>query len=146
MHRKVAVAIAAALALVAASCGGSETATTTLSRAALVRRVELACRAAEEASTRLSNAKRPPEALQIMRAGQRLLVTRIEGLGGSGAAKDDFDMYKDGARTRLELIEKVVAASRAERTRVLREVEDDATAAGRKLETATRHLGLVGCG
>ncbi|HEU4721528.1 MAG TPA: hypothetical protein VFS59_09220 [Gemmatimonadaceae bacterium] len=145
MHRKVAVAIAAALALVAAGCGGSETDTTTLSRAALVRRVEAACTAAQAASTRQAEATRTPDPIAVLRAGQRVLLERIEGLAGSGEAEDAFDDFKEGVRARMDAIEEVAAASRADRQRVLREVEADAEEAGRKLDGAIRNLGLGTC-
>jgi type II secretory pathway pseudopilin PulG len=143
MHRKVAVAIVAALALVAASCGGTET--TTLGRAALVKRVETVCREAQDAAARESRATRTPDPIAALQAGQRLLKDKLEGLEGSGSVKADYDAYKEGVKTRYELIERVAAASRADRARVIRSVEADATAASRRMETAARRLGLEGC-
>jgi hypothetical protein len=145
MHRKVAVAIAAALVLVAAGCGGSETSTTTLSRAALVRRVELACREAQDASARLSRQTRP-DPIKVLGAGQKLLVARLEGLSASGSAGEAFDTYKEGVRARYELIEKVLAAPRADRARTLRSVERDATEAGGRIQAGATKLGFEGCG
>jgi len=144
MHRKVAVAIAAALALTVASCGGSET--TTLSRAALVKRVETACRAAQDASRRQARATRTPDPIRALAAGQRTLMEKIEKLEGSGAAKADFDSYKEGVKARFDAIEKVVAAPRADRARVIRSVQAEATDAGTKMQTAAQRLGLEGCG
>ncbi len=144
MHRKVVVAIVAALALVAASCGGSET--TTLGRAALVRRVEIACRAAQDATSRAGRETRTPDPIAVLRAGQEVLVDRLEELDASGAAKADFDAFKEGVRARLDAIDQVASASRADRQRALRSVEADAGAAARKLEGAARSLGIEGCG
>ena len=144
MHRKVAVAIVAALALVAASCGGTET--TTLGRAALVRRVETACRDAQAASTRQARATRRPDPIASIEAGQRLLVDRLEELEGSGAAKADFDAYKEGVRIRFDAVEQVVSASRADRERVLRSVQAKAEKATRRMSAAARRLGIEGCG
>lgn len=144
MHRKVAVAIAAALALTVASCGGSET--TTLSRAALVKRVETACRAAQDASMRQARATRTPDPIGALKAGQRVLMEKIDKLEGSGAARADFDSYKDGVKARFEAIEKVMAAPRADRARVIRSVQAQATDAGRKMEASARRLGIEGCG
>jgi len=144
MHRKVAVAIAAALALTVASCGGSET--TTLGRAALVKRVETACKAAQAAAVRETRATRTPDPMVALHVGQRVLVKQLEDLEGSGAAKADFDAYKEGIRARFDAIDKVASASRADRPRVLRSVQADATAANRKLEAAARRLGIEGCG
>lgn len=143
MHRKVAVAIGVALALVAVGCGGSET--RTLGRAELVRRVELACRDAQAAAIRESRATRTPDIIQSFRAGQELLIERLEELEGSGSARADFAALKAGARARMNAIETVAAASRADRQRALRSVEVAATAASRKFETAARDLGIEGC-
>jgi len=143
MHRKVAAAIIAALALAVASCGGSET--TNLERPELIRRVELACRDAGRASERQSRAdsSNPYEA---MRAGQKILVARLERLDGSGDTKDAFNAYKDGVRARLDALEKVASAPRSEQPRVLRSVQKDAVVAGRKIGAAVDRLGLKGCG
>ena len=139
MHRKVAVAIAAALALTVASCGGSET--TTLTRAALVRRVETACREAQAAAARASSS----DPITGLRAAQKRLVEKLDGLEGSGSAKADFDTYKEAARGRSDLIERIASASRAERQRVLRAVAREAEQLGRRLETAATRLGLTSC-
>jgi hypothetical protein len=145
MHRKVAVAIAAALALTVASCGGSGT--TTLNRAELVRRVEVACRDAQTAATRKARAGgRTPDPVAALQAGQKALVERLEDLNASGAAKADFADYKAGLNDRLDAINKVLAASRADRSKAIRSVEAEATAAGRKMEAAARRLGLHSCG
>jgi hypothetical protein len=145
MHRKVAAAIVAALALAVASCGGSEK--TTLDRAALVRRVELACREGQRASEREAKKSRATDGFNFdaLLVGQRTVVDKIEDLDTTGAAKRDFDTFKDGMRTRLDLIERVASADRADQPRVLRSVQADANKLVRKLETATRRLGLRGC-
>ena len=146
MHRKIAAAIVAVLALALASCGGSEK--TTLSRAALVRRVELACREGQRITERAVREARSADGfnLDAMRAGQEAILDKIEDLDTSGAARADFDGFKDGMRERLEAIEEVAAADRADQARVLRSVQTEATAAGRRIEVAVRSLGLVGCG
>jgi hypothetical protein len=141
MHRKVAAAIVAALALGVASCGGTET--TTLDRVQLVRRVELACKDAQEKwNERFRETRRSDRSL---RDGQQFLVDRLGELDASGAARDDFARFKDGVRARLEAIETVVDAPRADRGRVLRSVQREAVAAGRAIETAARRLGIDGC-
>jgi uncharacterized protein (DUF885 family) len=145
MHRKVAAAIVAALALAVASCGGSET--TTLDRAELLRRAELACRSAGQVTEQQTRAEgRSPNAYKALLAGQKALVERLEKLEGSGDLRDDFNSYKDGVRTRLDALEKVTSAPRAEQPRVLRSVQREAVAAGRQIGAAVDKLGLRGCG
>lgn len=147
MHRKVAAAVVAALALALAGCGGSET--TTLSRAELVRQVQLACRAAvrtteQQARAARNSASSNPYA--AMHAGQKVLAERLEKLESSDAAKDDFTAYKEGVRRRLDALDKILAAPRAEQPRVLRSVQKEAVAAGRQIGAAVERLGLRGCG
>jgi hypothetical protein len=145
MHRKVAAAIVAALALAVAGCGGSES--TTVDRAELVKRVSAACRAAENTAAKAAaRAQRSDNPFAAYRAGQELLLERVEDLDTSGSAKADFDAYKEGLRTRFAAFEKVAAASRAERERVIRSLQREAEAAAKKIETSARRLGFRGCG
>jgi len=144
MHRKVAAAIIAALALAVASCGGSET--TTLDRAELIRKVELACKAAGQTTERQTRAEGSANPYKALGSGQRLLAARLEKLDGSGDLKDAFNRYKEGVRTRLDALEKVASAPRQDRARVLRTVQKEAVAAGRQIGAAVEKLGLEGCG
>lgn len=144
MHRKVAAAIVAALALALAGCGGSEK--TTLDRAALVKRVEVACRDAQRAAEKAARAAgRSGNPFDGIRAGQKLLVERAEDLEASGSAKADYAAYKEGLKARLDAIEKVASADRADRQRVMRSVQREALAAGRRIELAARRLGIRNC-
>jgi len=144
MDRKVAVAIAAALALVVAGCGGSET--RTLDGAALVREMQLACRSAGDAAAKEARATRGQAGIASLQAGQKALVERLEHIEATGASKADYDAYKEGVRARLVAIEKVVSASRADRADVIRSVQAEAEAAGRRIEAAVRNLGVGTCG
>jgi hypothetical protein len=141
MHRKVAAAIIAALALGVASCGGSEK--TTLDRGELVRRVELACR--EARSTMRERFRATRDSATSFRDGQRQLTDRLEELEASGSAKHDFNTYKDGVRIRLQAIEKVASAPRAKRESVIRSVQGKAEAAMRRGEAAASRIGIDGC-
>jgi hypothetical protein len=143
MHRTVAAAIVAALALAVASCGGSEK--TTLSGAALVRRVELACRSAQRESERAAREAARSDPFAGIRAGQRFLVDELDGLDASGAAKADFNTFKEGVRERFDAIETVASADREDRNRALRSVQRSATAASERIESAARRLRLDGC-
>ncbi|MGN6189618.1 MAG: hypothetical protein ACTHOE_12025 [Conexibacter sp.] len=144
MHRKVAAAIVAVLVLAVAGCGGTET--TTLSKAALVRRVELACRAGQSKAEQFLRADgRSENPFAGLQAGQRIVIEKIEKLEGSGSAKADFDTFKEALRARLDAVNKVVAAPRADKVRVLRSVQREAIAAGTRIETSARRLGIRGC-
>jgi hypothetical protein len=141
MQRNIAAAILAAVVLAVTSCGGSEK--TTLDRAQLVRRVELACREAQDTWRQRFNVTRRSD--RSLRDAQRQLVARLEELEASDDAKDDFNAYRDGVKTRLEAIQKVVSAPTASRGRVLRSAQKEAEAAMRRGEAAARRLGIDGC-
>lgn len=146
MHRKIAAAIVAVLVLAVAGCGGSEK--TTLGRAALVRRVELACQEGQRVMERAARAARSSEGFNFdaMIAGQEAVLDKLDELDTSGAAKADFDALQEGMKGRLEALQEVASADRADRARAMRSVQADATAAGTRIETAVRSLGLQGCG
>jgi hypothetical protein len=141
MHRKVAAAIVAALTLAVASCGGSEK--TTLDRAQLVRRVELACNEAQDTWRERFRVTRRSD--RSLRDGQRLLVERLEELEASGDAKDDFNTYKEGVRIRFDALQKILATPVAERPRVTRSLQKEAEAAMQRGTAAARRLGIEGC-
>jgi hypothetical protein len=146
MHRKVAAAVAAALALGIVGCGGSEE---TLSRAELVKRVELACREGQRAGQRQTraagNAGDRAAFVNAIVASQKVVVERIDDLSGSGAAKADFDSFKEAVRARLEGIEQIAAADPADQQRVVREHQTEIEGATRRAVEAARRLGIVGC-
>jgi hypothetical protein len=144
MHRKVAAALVAALALGLAGCGGTET--RTLERAALVRQAELACRAAQRAGQRYQEeARRSANPIEGVRISQELLVEKLEELEGTGAARADFATFKEGIKARFELIKDVAEAPRAERDRALRSVQPEAERLATRIEAATRDLGIESC-
>ena len=144
MHRKVAAALAAALALGLAGCGGTET--RTLERAALVRQVELACRESQrEVGRRQREAGRSADPVEAVRIGQEFLVEKLDELEGTGAARADFVRFKEAVKARFDAIEEVAAASRPERERVMRSLQPAIERTSRLLEAATRNLGIEGC-
>jgi hypothetical protein len=147
MHRKVAAALVAALALGIASCGGSET--TTLSRAELVRRVELACREGQREVEKRGRASRgrgdQSSFIDAILAGQQIVMDRIDNLDTSGAARADFETFKDGLQARLDAIERVAEVDRADQQRAIRAVQSDVEVATRRAQTAARRLGIDGC-
>jgi hypothetical protein len=147
MHRKVAAALVAALALAVASCGGSET--TTLSRAELVRQVEVACREGQREGQKQARASRGSAGsgafIDAVLANQKLVMERIDDLETSGAAKADWETFRSGMQTRLDAIERVAAADRADQQRVIRSVQSELEAVGRRMDAAARSLGITGC-
>ncbi|HEV7772878.1 MAG TPA: hypothetical protein VGO48_06290 [Conexibacter sp.] len=147
MHRKVAAALVAALALAVASCGGSES--ETLTGAALVRRIETACREGQREATKQTRAARGSASqetfLAALLAGQKAELDALDGVTTTGAAKADFEAFKEGVQTRIDLVERVASADRADVQRTLRAVQPEAEVAARKLQAAARSLGVEGC-
>jgi len=147
MHRKVAAALVAALALAVASCGGSES--ETLTGAALVRRIETVCREGQREAAKAARAARGSSGqatfLSAVLAGQKVVSDALDDVTTTGAAKADFEAFKAGVQTRVDLIERVASADRADVQRAMREVQSEAEAASRKVEAAARSLGVEGC-
>jgi hypothetical protein len=148
MHRTVAAALVAALiALGLASCGGSEP--TTLNGAALVRRIELACREGQRASAREARSQGRSSGnegfIAAVLAGQKVTNDKLGEIDTSGAAKADFEAFKEAARRRAELIERIASADRADRERVIRSLQKQIEATTRTLQETSRALRVEGC-
>jgi hypothetical protein len=146
MHRKVAAALVAALALAVASCGGSEE---TLTRAQLVRRIETACKEGQREGTKQVRAARGAEDqatfIAALLAGQKAELDALHNVKSTDAAKTDFAAFKEGVQARIDVIERVTSANRADFQRALRAAQPTAEAITRRVEAAIRRLGLVGC-
>jgi len=143
MHRKVAAALVAALALAVASCGGSEP---QLSRAELVRRIEVACREGRAATTKASRENRESNSFAAaVSSGQHVMMDKIGNLNPPPAAKADFEAMKSSMQQRLELVDKVKNADRAAVDKTLREVQPTVEAASRRVQELQRRLGIEGC-
>jgi hypothetical protein len=146
MHRKVAAALVAALALAVASCGGSEE---TLTRAQLVNRIEQACRDGQLESQRQMRAAGRSGGtsafIDAVLAGQRQELDAIDDFKVPDAAKADYEALKAGVQDRVEAIERAASADRADIQRAMRSVQAEAEAAARKIEGAARGLGVEGC-
>jgi hypothetical protein len=146
MHRKVAAALVAALALAVVSCGGSES--ETLTGAALVRRIETACREGQREAakqSRASGSRGQTAFITAVLAGQKAELDAIDNVDATGASKADFEDFKAGVQARVDAIERVASADRADLQRAIREAQPAAEAAGRKIEAAARRLGVRGC-
>lgn len=146
MHRKVAVALVAALALAVASCGGSEE---RLTRAQLVSRIEQACRDGQRESQKVSRESRGSGGesafVRAILAGQKVELDAIDNFSVPDAAKADYEAFKEGVRARVAAIERVASVSRADFSRAIRSVQAEAEAASRRVEAAARRLGVQGC-
>ena len=149
MHRKVAAAFVAALALGVASCGSSEP---PLTRAQLVRRVEAACREAQQASQRQtrssSGSSRSANALAFVEAvvaGQKVAIDRIEELDAPDEAKDAFDTFKQSMQQRADLFDRVKSAGATNLQRAMATAQREGEAVTRRLQQAVRDLGVEGC-
>jgi hypothetical protein len=145
MHRKVAAALVAALALAVASCGGSEE---TLTGAQLVRRIETACKEGQREGAKQARAARGSDQaafVAALLAGQKTEMAALDDVNTSGAAKADFEAFKQGVQARIDAIERVNSADRADYERTLRAAKGPAEAASRKVQEAARSLGVEGC-
>ena len=146
MHRKVAAALVAALALAVASCGGSEE---TLTGAQLVRRIETACKEGQREGSKKARAARGSQDqatfIEALLVGQRTELDALDDVNTTGAAKADFEAFKTGVQARIDAIERVTSADRADFERALRAAQGPATAATRRVEAAARSLGVEGC-
>lgn len=147
MHRKVAAALVAALALAVASCGGSES--ETLTRAQLVRRIETACREGQRAGTQQVRASRGAESqeafIAALLAGQKKEFEGLKNVKSADAAKADYEAFKEGVQARIAVIERVTSAGRADFRRELSAAQPQAEALTKRLEVVIRRLGIVGC-
>jgi len=148
MHRKVAAALLAVLALGVTSCGSGDK---TLSRAELVRQVEVACREAQRSVQRQQSASRSAggEAtarfLDAVLSGQRVIVARIKHYDASGEAKTDFATFKQAVQQRLALFERVRAAGSGRIPAAIRAVQREAEALALRIQDSTTRLGIQGC-
>jgi hypothetical protein len=143
MHRTVAAALVAALALGVASCGSSES----LTRAQLVRRIEIACREGQQLIRRRMRASSRPRAfIAAIIDEQRYVLDRVGGLHPTDAAKAQFDAYKNGLEQRLQVFEEV--QSKAHTMSVEKAVDSmraRAEAITTRYANATRKLGVRSC-
>jgi len=142
MHRKVAAALVAVLALGIASCGESGR---TLTRAELVRQVEAACREGQLATQQQGRARSTAGFLTAVVAGQRVIVARIKDFNGSGEAKSDFAAFKQGVQQRLALFQRFQSTGGAGLQRAIAQVQAEAEAITRRVHDAATRLGIEGC-
>jgi hypothetical protein len=148
MHRKVAAALLAALALGIAGCGGSEE---TLSRAQLTSRIQAACRQAQRAQEarmrRSARGSGTAAFIDAVVAGQKVAVERIDELHPTDAVQSQFDAFKQGMQDRVDLFERVasVDGSDAAVKRAVAAISAAGDAINRRLSTAARRLGVEGC-
>lgn len=139
MHRTVAAALVAALALALASCGGAET--KTVSRAELVHRLETACLAGQRLTFAAHRPRDPRAYLDIYITDQKYVLKRVGNLETTGPAKAVFDGFKDLMRRRLAALERIVSSSRADFWRVTAQERPLIYASGPKAHAALVALG-----
>src|SRR5215208_3961980 len=126
MYRKVAATLAAALALGVASCGGSEE---PLTRAELVRQIDVACRNGQQVSQRQIRANRGASArdgtgfLAAILDGQRAVSEDLDDLDAPDAARDDFDAFKQGVKDRIGIFARVESLGGRELQRAMASVQ-----------------------
>jgi|SRR5215212_930202 len=146
MHRKVAAALVAVLALGIASCGGSES---ELTRSQLANRIEKACREGQQVSAEQQRANGRSGGMTAfvdsIVAGQQALVDKTKDLNAPEAAQANFDTFKDGLQDRLDQMQRVASSGRADLQRAIREIQPKVEAISRRLMVAARRLGVEGC-
>lgn len=144
MHRTVAAALVAALALGVASCGGSEEA---LTRAQLVRQIEVACNEGRKAASRVKRASEQ-RTLMVDRllAGQRTAMDQIDDLKPAEGVKADFEEFKQQLHARSDLFSSVKSLSGAALVRAMNEKEGQGYDINKKLHFAAVRLGVEACG
>ena len=145
MHRKVAAALVAALAVGIASCGGSES--EPLSRAQLVERIELACREAQRRAQARVNAERGAGRgfFTILAAVQRQIDERLDELEPPDGASSAFETFKQGMSERTELTERLEGLRDEQLSRAIADAEDEGRAMIERAQAAAQRLGVKGC-
>ncbi len=149
MHRTLAAALLAVLALGAASCGGSQK---TLTGAELVSQIQLACRQGQQEMQRQQRRARATGSAAAMHfldtvvSGQRVINERLKNIDSSGATKADFDTFKQAMQQRLALFQRVQSAGAAHVQSAIRSAQGEGEAITKRLQEATARLGVRGCG
>jgi len=146
MHRKVAAALVAALALGLASCGGSEP---VLTRAQLTSKMSVACRHALAQAQREMRANARDRSqmvfVEAILLDQHAVMDRIKNLNPPAAAKADFEAYKQAVQQRIDLVERIKGTGRAGVQRAISSIQRQGEAITRRAQAAARRLGVEGC-
>jgi hypothetical protein len=148
MHRTVAAALVAALALAVASCGGSEP---KLTRAELAKRVEVACREGQQQLGRhvrnaSASARRSGRALlDAIIADQHYVIDRVDGLNVADAMQPDLDALKQGMQERVDLVKKLKPKDDASLQRAMDALQRPVEVVTARVQAAARRLGVQGC-
>lgn len=145
MHRKVAAALVAALALGVASCGGSDS--EPLSRAQLGRKLQAACAEARRRAEAQLRASRDGESafVTMLISAQRSIAERIDEVEPSDAVQAQYDALKQAADERLELLESLESLEGRELERAMVRIEGEANASTQRLQRAAEAIGVEGC-
>lgn len=140
MHRMVAVALVATLTLALASCGSSER-TETVSSTQLATRLSTACRTGERAGRDALKGRSGQVAFALaQRESLRTTMDQIDHLDVSGAAKRDFNAYKQTVRVRLAALERVASADAADQRSALTAAMPAINAAGSRAHSLVLKL------
>ena len=140
MHRKVAAALVVALALGVASCGGGQR-TETVSRAQLVSRLESTCAAALRAPQPKGSTRQAVLAKAIV--GELNTIRDTVGqLEISGREKADLEAYKASLSPRIDVLERIASADRADQEQAIREAHPVLEEASETARGALDRLGL----
>jgi hypothetical protein len=141
MHRTVAAALVAALALALASCGSGEK-TETVSRAQLVHRLDAACVAAQrQARTQMRGRSGQTAFAEAIRATLQTVEDRVGNLDTAGSARADFKSYLATVRVRIDALERILSADAADQQGLIARERDVIGPAGSRAHELVVRLG-----
>lgn len=148
MHRKVAVAFVAALAVGAASCGGSEP----LTRAELVSQVASACREAQDSSkaemrsaTRRSGDDAGAAMMSVMASRQQDFLDRVGDLEPSERLQAALDAYEQQVKQRRDLLQDATSDLRARGEEAMAAFARKSAEVQERVRRAAQELGVKDC-
>lgn len=145
MHRKVAGAVCVALALAlagVAGCGGDKP----LTKAEFVRQVNAACKApAPKTSTTSSRARGPEGFLAQILAQQQAVIHSLNDIQAPDGLNGEYATLKKAFKQRVAVIEKALAAVKADPKANLEHFGEDADAMKPQITRAVASLGVKDC-
>ena len=141
MHRKLAAALVAVLALGLASCGGTRR-TETVSRAEAVSRLEAACIAgAREGRRHWHPGESHVTYVKAIIAEMKTISDQVGNIEASGPARAAFEAYKATLRARIDAAERIASADQADVRQAMKAAEPAISAGSIRAHAAIVRLG-----
>ncbi len=145
MHRKVAGAVVVALAFALAGVTGCGSGDEPLTKAEFVRQTNAACKAQPPKASTTSRTRGPEGFLTQVLAQQQLIIDGLDGINAPDELDSDFTKLKDAMGQRLEIVERAVAAVKADPKAKLEDFGKDAEGIQKTITSSARALGLRSC-